>query len=327
MNYIKELKAFKDWLLINDLPAHAIVLWYTLMAINNSVGWKHHFNAPNSVVGKLSGLSKNRLHEARKRLIEANFITCENGKKGKAPVYKMVSLLHRDDQAMNSSLYQNRDQATDRLKDQFRDESQNESPDQSWYQLQNESEPQYRNQSRDQSGNQSQDQSQHQSQAHIAPNADASQDELQNQSDDQFCDQSWYQSQDKSQHPSRTIPKQKQKEERRGDPHAENPFDLYQNHFGTLHSSSRKAFMNWCDKLGDDMMIAAIKHAIKHGGRTFRYIEKILQQWTDANLHSVDEVETYVSEKSSWKGATSFQNQVEANNKAVLAELRKEGWA
>ncbi|WP_106497295.1 DnaD domain-containing protein [Lentibacillus sp. Marseille-P4043] len=331
MNYLKELKAFKDWLLVNDLPAHAIVLWYTLMALNNSVGWKPHFNAPNSVVGKLSGLSKSRLHEARKRLIEANFITCENGKKGKAPVYNMISLLQRDDQSMGSSRYQYRDPSTDRLQDQFREESQNQSQnassDQSQYKLQNEPDPQYRNQSGEPSSKPLQNQSQHQSQEHVAPKAGESQDESQNQSDDPFCDQSGYQSQDKSQHPSRTIPKQKQREERRGDPHVENPFALYQKYFGTLHPSSKKAFTDWCDKLGNDMMIAAIKHAVKHGGRSFRYIEKILQEWTDANLHTVADVEKYVSRKSSWKGAASFQDQIKANNKAVIAELREEGWA
>lgn len=86
MNYIKELNAFKDWVQVNELSASATLLWHTLMIINNTTGWKNQFNAPNALVGNLSGLSVQRINEARKQLMEQQLITCENGKKGKAPV-------------------------------------------------------------------------------------------------------------------------------------------------------------------------------------------------------------------------------------------------
>ncbi|UQD52331.1 hypothetical protein C0971_10135 [Bacillus methanolicus] len=119
MNYIKELKAFRDWLLLNDLPTSAIALWHTLMAINNMTGWKERFNAPNSTVEKLTGLSKQGLVDARKKLIENGLIEYEKGKKGKAPTYKMVSLVNSLDQYS----YQLDDQYTDQSTDQFDDQS------------------------------------------------------------------------------------------------------------------------------------------------------------------------------------------------------------
>lgn len=106
MNYIKELRAFKDWLLLNDLNTSAIALWHTLMAINNMTGWKERFNAPNSTVEKLTGLSKQGLVNARKKLIENGLIEYEKGKKGKAPIYKIVSLVNSVDQSVYQSEYQ-----------------------------------------------------------------------------------------------------------------------------------------------------------------------------------------------------------------------------
>ncbi|KLV23051.1 hypothetical protein ABW02_20190 [Niallia circulans] len=119
MNYLKELKAFRDWLLLNDLNTSAIALWHTLMTINNMTGWKERFNAPNSTVEKLTGLSKQGLVDARKKLIENNLIEYEKGKKGKAPIYQMKSLLvnsfdlyyyQSDDQYTDQSLYQSPNQ-------------------------------------------------------------------------------------------------------------------------------------------------------------------------------------------------------------------------
>jgi hypothetical protein len=117
LNYLKELKAFKDWLLLNDLNTSAIALWHTLMAINNMAGWKERFNAPNSTVEKLTGLSKQGLVNARIKLIENELIEYEKGKKGKAPIYKVKSLVNSVDQSLyqsdTQSIYQSGCQSDD----------------------------------------------------------------------------------------------------------------------------------------------------------------------------------------------------------------------
>lgn len=46
MNYIKELNAFREWLLVHEFPGSAVSLWHTLMSINNAARWKSRFNAP-----------------------------------------------------------------------------------------------------------------------------------------------------------------------------------------------------------------------------------------------------------------------------------------
>lgn len=91
MNYIKELNGFRNWLLSNQLPAGAIALWHALMSINNTTGWKKRFSAPNGIVGQLSGLSRQGISNAREQLIDYGLIRCDKGRRGKAPVYEMIS--------------------------------------------------------------------------------------------------------------------------------------------------------------------------------------------------------------------------------------------
>lgn len=97
MNFVKEINAFKDWLLLNEMPPNAITLWYTLMTIKHMFGWKSRFSAPNPIVQQLSGLSKNGLVQARMKLIENGLIHYQKGKKGNPPVYEMISLIHFSD--------------------------------------------------------------------------------------------------------------------------------------------------------------------------------------------------------------------------------------
>ncbi|MFA1820024.1 hypothetical protein ACDX78_07510 [Virgibacillus oceani] len=92
MNYMKELNAFRNWLLLHKLSSGSILLWHTLMSINNMAGWKTKFNANNTVIYQLTGLTKNNLITARKQLQEHDLIVYYKGNKSRAPVYQMVSV-------------------------------------------------------------------------------------------------------------------------------------------------------------------------------------------------------------------------------------------
>lgn len=94
MNYIKELNAFREWLLVHDLSSGPITLWHTLMSINNVARWRKRFNAPYAIVGQLSGLSKQGIVNARQVLIKHGLLSYQAGKKGKAPIYEMYSLVN-----------------------------------------------------------------------------------------------------------------------------------------------------------------------------------------------------------------------------------------
>lgn len=76
------MSAFRDWLLLNEMSSSAIVLWYSLFAIWNKAGCQSKFCVPNSILMKLTGLSKQGLINVRATLVQKQFIRYEKGKRG-----------------------------------------------------------------------------------------------------------------------------------------------------------------------------------------------------------------------------------------------------
>ncbi|WP_404451965.1 DnaD domain protein [Virgibacillus necropolis] len=233
MNYIKELNAFKDWVQVNELSANATLLWHTLMMINNTTGWKKQFNAPNALVGNLSGLSVQKINEARKQLMEHQLITCENGKKGKAPVYGIISFFNTTEQ---------------------------------------------------------------------------------------FSEQSSEQ--------SRNILKHKQKESKvrgREETREEQLVTIYEENIGKLSPLARDEFHSWFEIIGEGLLLEAIKLTSKHDGRTFSYLEKILQEWQAANIKTVEALRDCERQKRISKvSAIPFRKQQAVGKLSVFDELRAE---
>ncbi|RDW19674.1 DnaD domain protein [Oceanobacillus chungangensis] len=91
-NFHRDKNFLMDWLMLNHLTTGEIVLWHTLMNIGNRLGQKSVFNAPNSTLMKFTGLSKQGIINARKKLLERGFIRYEKGHQNKAPVYEMIPL-------------------------------------------------------------------------------------------------------------------------------------------------------------------------------------------------------------------------------------------
>lgn len=81
-----------DWLLLNEMTTGEIALWHTLMLIGNRLGQKPVFNAPNTTLMKLTGLSRQGVYNARKKLVERGMIKYVEGNQHKAPVYEMMPL-------------------------------------------------------------------------------------------------------------------------------------------------------------------------------------------------------------------------------------------
>lgn len=92
MEYISEMRAFNDYLLLNHLPTGSIALWYALMHVNNKVFWKTKFAAPNIVLQQITGLTKTGIFNARNRLKQEGLIDYTPGKRGAAGTYTMYSL-------------------------------------------------------------------------------------------------------------------------------------------------------------------------------------------------------------------------------------------
>lgn len=93
MNYLKEINAFYDRQEQTPLSSSAVALWYALMHMNNKTRWKNIFTTPASVLRNKAGLSESSFKRARKELVECGYIEVASQGRGKAPVYKMHSLV------------------------------------------------------------------------------------------------------------------------------------------------------------------------------------------------------------------------------------------
>src|SRR5690625_1006894 len=90
--YHKDKNFLMDWLMLNNMSTGEIALWHTLMNIGNRLGRKNEFNAPTSTLMKLTGLSKQGIDNARKKLMDRGCIAYEKGKKHKAPIYQKIAI-------------------------------------------------------------------------------------------------------------------------------------------------------------------------------------------------------------------------------------------
>lgn len=85
LNYLAELNAMRDYLLLRPLASGQISLWHGLMMINNLCVWKSWFTAPNMTLQAFSGLSDSGIHKARKVLKERELIDYLPGSSGVIP--------------------------------------------------------------------------------------------------------------------------------------------------------------------------------------------------------------------------------------------------
>ncbi|MDL4842504.1 DnaD domain-containing protein [Aquibacillus rhizosphaerae] len=247
MNYIKQLNAFKDWLLWNKIPTSAIILWHALMMINNATGWKKKFNAQNSMLQLLTGLSKQGVANARAELVAQGLIIYQKGHIGKAATYQIASLVNSVDQVLDQSIAHSVDQA---------------------------------------------------------------------HSVDPFVDNVL------------AIPKQEEEvEERRRGRSDSHLISIYEQNFGVLKPILRDPFMNWCQELGDELVIYGIKLAAEMDGRSYSYLNAIFKEWSQAKLKTLEEVNVYQAQKKAGiaKPVQQHKKKKQSAFDTLRAELRLEG--
>lgn len=293
MNYLKQLNAFKDYMMFHEIPSIAVLLWHTLMMINNVCGWRRQFNVPNALIELYGGLSKQRISEARAILVKQGLIHYVPGEKGRAPVYEMVRL----DGMWNQEDINKQENTTQ--------DSRSEA-----------------NRSVEKS-TQSQEQTTSLSMGN--PGALPIEDRPLEPSPAQLADHV----PDRCAVESRNIPKQKykQKQKRRRIDTSREPFRYYEQNFGTLKPANREVIDRWCEAKGAEIVLDAMGVAVMYGGRTLRYIEKILQEWMRAGLGSLEQVQEYKREKE-WnkerKQYVPFGKNTQQENTIVLDKLREE---
>ena len=66
----------------------------------------------------------------------------------------------------------------------------------------------------------------------------------------------------------------------------------------------QEQLIDWCNEKGDGYVIASIKLAADHGANSFAYVKKILNEWHQQNLKTVDQVRNYEMNKKRQKAQT-----------------------
>jgi len=101
MNYISEIKAFYDWLELNQIDATHISLWHSLMYIANKTGWQQEFTVPMSTLELKTGLKRGAIYNARNKLKQLGLIDFKERGGNQCSVYMLKSLClfneHKDD--------------------------------------------------------------------------------------------------------------------------------------------------------------------------------------------------------------------------------------
>lgn len=93
MNYISEIRAFRQLAKMNSLSASEIALWYALMGINNDFGWQSEFTVPIKVLEFESGLSRSGVYRARNKLKQIGAINWKERSGKFCSVYTINSLV------------------------------------------------------------------------------------------------------------------------------------------------------------------------------------------------------------------------------------------
>ncbi len=89
MDYLREINAFHDSLLANNLSTGQVALWHILMSINNKVAWDEWFSVANQTLEVLTGMSRKGVYQARNALVQKGYL--EISTRGtKATLYHII---------------------------------------------------------------------------------------------------------------------------------------------------------------------------------------------------------------------------------------------
>ena len=92
IKYIDEINAFHSWLQVNDLPASAILLWYSLMHFCNRTGWKRKFNLALAALEADTHLGATTIQRARERLEAAGLIKVIHRSGRQSALYQLTPI-------------------------------------------------------------------------------------------------------------------------------------------------------------------------------------------------------------------------------------------
>ncbi|MED3549987.1 DnaD domain protein [Cytobacillus praedii] len=98
----------------------------------------------------------------------------------------------------------------------------------------------------------------------------------------------------------------KKKEEEEAPATGGNPFRFFEeNGFGTIGGYIAQKIGKWCDDLSDELVLESMKIAVERGAKSWSYVEKILINWADKKIKTVDQANALIlayKEKQSKQG-------------------------
>ena len=132
INYIDQINAFHNWLQVNELPASAILLWYSLMHFCNKTGWKLQFNLALSQLKADTHLGTSTIQRARERLVKAGLIKIRHRPGCQSAIYQIVPVAsifvsqnEQQNGQQNNFAVQNEQQAVQNEQQAVQNEQQN----------------------------------------------------------------------------------------------------------------------------------------------------------------------------------------------------------
>jgi DnaD/phage-associated family protein len=70
-----------------------------------------------------------------------------------------------------------------------------------------------------------------------------------------------------------------------------NPFQFFEeNGFGVIGGYIAEKIGQWCDDLSPELVLEAMKIAVEYGAKNWNYVERILRNWADKKLTTVEQV-------------------------------------
>ncbi|MGY0691357.1 DnaD domain-containing protein [Virgibacillus sp. FSP13] len=269
MNYIKEINAFYDRVERTPLSASAIVLWYTLMHINNKAMWIEEFTVAAPVLRLKSGLTESSFKRARAELKEKGYITYTSRGRNQAPAYRMIRLDlagagcgagmvntdGRDGSCLKAEqVAGSADLVTDSGTGQVATGKADQNMDVGLDQV-------------------------------VDGEANQNVNREMNQNADHFTDH-------QANRTASTLIKHKQnvnKTKQDETTAAEDAFVFYQENFGVISPFVSDSLLNWVNDSGESLVMEAMKRAVERNKLSWRYVKSILQAWDRKGISSVED--------------------------------------
>lgn len=286
LQFHKEKNFFMEWLMLHEMATGEIALWHTLMNIGNRLGQKRTFNVPTSTLMKLTGLSKQGLLKARKRLMERGFIRYQKGSQSKAPVYEMIPLIETVELYAAANPFQ-----TEALTFHVHGEPLDLPSAHGWN-----------------------------ADAGLSRSGELT-DRSTRKLTSSFTKEC---PQEEPIHKVKNKKEKRRGGRSKGGSHS--LFAMYEQNMHPLTPLTERELARWMEEFGETVVEEALLLTVKKGGRTFSYLEAILKEWLHAGLRTIQDVRDYELKKELKKSRKLIPIHHQRKKEAPEKEQSLEEW-